>query len=55
LINRKGILKEAKPEFWYRPAKAILDTIFLNMARLYFHVAKLRFTRRFQPVLNAAS
>jgi hypothetical protein len=55
LINRKGILKEARPEFWYRPAKAMLDIIFVNMARLYFHIGKLRFTRRFQPVLNAAS
>ncbi|MCC6500695.1 MAG: radical SAM protein [Anaerolineales bacterium] len=55
LINRKGILKEPHPGFWYRPLKAVVDAIFLNMARLFFHVGKLRFTRRFQPVLHAAS
>lgn len=55
LINRKGILKENRPEFWYRPIKAVADILFLNLARIFFHIGKFRFTRRFQPVLNAAS
>jgi anaerobic magnesium-protoporphyrin IX monomethyl ester cyclase len=55
LINRKGFLKEQRTAVWYRPARAVVDVLSLGMARLVFHTAKWRFTRRFRPVLNAAS
>ena len=55
LINRKGFLKEDRPAFWYRPARTVVDAVSLGMARLVFHTGKWRFTRRFRPVLNAAS
>jgi len=55
LVNRKGFLKEDRPVFWYKPAKTGIDTLSLLLARLVFHTGKWRFTRRFRPVLNAAS
>jgi anaerobic magnesium-protoporphyrin IX monomethyl ester cyclase len=55
LINRKGFLKEERTTAWYRPARAAADALSLGMARLVFHTGKWRFTRRFRPVLNAAS
>jgi hypothetical protein len=55
LINRKGFLKEERAAVWYRPARAVVDAISLGMARLVFHTGKWRFTRRYQPVLKAAS
>jgi hypothetical protein len=55
LINRKGFLKEDRAAFWYPPVRAVVDALFLGMARVVFHTGRWRFTRRFRPVLNAAS
>lgn len=55
LVNRKGFLKEDRPNIWYRPTRAIVETAALYLARLVFHIGKFRFTRQFRPVLNAAS